>query len=181
MVRALWLESASPVLLNIATALLFYQTLRNFILSPHGDNILQRFLGSEPPSHAVRAAEDMGHYRNDTPWGPFISNNYVRLPVSRGDIIAAAIVFGLANFFALVAVYLGYGQTKACRKPWRSAYIWMIWLELAACVVISIQCLLFLLRLIRPSFYFYMSICASTPSFSAQSVLRVAVMFANWP
>lgn len=105
--------------------------------------------------------EDMSHYRDDTPWGPFISKHYVGLTVSRGDIIAAAVVFGLTHIFALTAAYLGYHQTKACRKPWRCAYIWMIWLEMAACLALSMECFFFLLRFMGPSFYFYMSICRS--------------------
>jgi hypothetical protein len=35
----------------------------------------------------------------------------------------------------------------------------MIWIELVACIVIALECLLFLLYHIQPSFYFFMSIC----------------------
>ena len=92
------------------------------------------------------------------PWGPFISDDYVLLSVTRTDIIIAGAVFALANIFALFGAYVATRQTMASQRPLKNAYIWMIWLELAASVVIGIECLLFLLRIIRPSFYFYMSI-----------------------
>jgi hypothetical protein len=100
----------------------------------------------------------MGDSRDGKPWGPFISKNYVSPPMSRGDLIAAAIVFALTHLFAMFAAYLGYGQTKACQRPWRCVYIWMIWLELAANVALSMECLFFLLKFLQPSFYFYISI-----------------------
>ncbi|KAJ5055125.1 hypothetical protein J3E74DRAFT_227956 [Bipolaris maydis] len=92
-------------------------------------------------------------------WGPFIPDNYVIDPVSRSDIILAGTAFAIANIFGISAVFIGFRQTRASRKPWRNAYIWMIWLELAASVVLAVVCLLFLLRRIRPSFYMYMGIC----------------------
>lgn len=61
--------------------------------------------------------------------------------------------------FALMAVYLAVKQTKSSRRPLKSVYVWMIWIELVACVIIAFECLLYLLYVIRPSFYFYMSIC----------------------
>lgn len=96
-----------------------------------------------------------------TAWGPFIRDDYYIQPVTYRAIIVAGLVFGLANLFAISAAYIALRQTKACRRPWRGAYIWMIWLELAASFVIAVECLLYLLKVIRPSFYFYMSICTS--------------------
>ncbi|KAF1848761.1 uncharacterized protein K460DRAFT_353702 [Cucurbitaria berberidis CBS 394.84] len=93
-----------------------------------------------------------------TAWGPFIKDDYIIEPVSRSDLITAGVVFGLANIFALSAAYVIIRHTRASRRPLRSAYIWMIWLELAASVVIGIECLLHLLRIIRPSFYFYIQL-----------------------
>ncbi|CAI6310060.1 unnamed protein product [Periconia digitata] len=98
---------------------------------------------------------------NDEPftaWGPFIRQPYVIQPTTRTDLIVAGIVFGLAMFFAIIATYSGIQQTKASRNSPRSAYIWMIWIELVACIIIAILCLLYLLECIRPSFYFYMGI-----------------------
>lgn len=93
-----------------------------------------------------------------TAWGPFVRDNYTPILVTRTDIALAAAAFGLANFFAITAAFIGVRQTKSCRRPRTSAYIWMIWLEIAASVAISIECLLYLLRIIRPSFYFFMSV-----------------------
>lgn len=94
-----------------------------------------------------------------TAWGPFVRDNYKILRTTQADIIVAGTVFGLANAFGLSAAFIAVRQTRISRRPWRSAYIWMIWLELVASVVISIICLLFLLHKIRPSFYIYMGIC----------------------
>jgi hypothetical protein len=95
-------------------------------------------------------------------WGPFVRDNYRPIRVTRADVAVAGAAFGLANFFAITGAFIAIRQTKSCRRPKTSAYIWMIWLEIAASVVIAIECLLYLLRIIRPSFYFFMSICKYT-------------------
>ncbi|KAF2622831.1 hypothetical protein BU25DRAFT_302960, partial [Macroventuria anomochaeta] len=109
-----------------------------------------------------------------TGWGPFIRDDYYIQPVTEGAIIVASLVFGLANFFAITAAYIAYRQTRACRNPLRSAYIWMIWLELAASFVIAIECLLYLLKAIRPSFWFYMSILLNW-SIQVQLLLQIII------
>ncbi|KAL5461611.1 hypothetical protein PMIN06_002109 [Paraphaeosphaeria minitans] len=60
--------------------------------------------------------------------------------------------------FAVSAAYLALQQTKNSRRPLKSVYVWMIWIELVACIIIAIECLLYLLYIIPPSFYFFMSI-----------------------
>lgn len=97
-----------------------------------------------------------------TAWGPFIRDDYYIQPVTYRAITLASLVFGLAGIFAILAATIAYRQTKANRSPLRSVYIWMIWLELAASVVIAIECLLYLLKVIRPSFWFFMSIRTSS-------------------
>ncbi|CBY02093.1 hypothetical protein IAQ61_006681 [Plenodomus lingam] len=92
------------------------------------------------------------------PWGPFISDRYQLLKITRLDIALASTAFALAGVFAILAAYTVVRQSRRSAKPWKSVYLWMVWLEWAASVVIAIECLLFLLRVIRPSFYFYMSI-----------------------
>ena len=92
-------------------------------------------------------------------WGPFIEDDYVIQHVTKTDIVVGGTIFGLSMAFAMLATYIGILQTRSIRRPLRSAYVWMIWLELAACVAIAFQCILYLLKVIRPSFYFYMSIC----------------------
>ncbi|CAG5185679.1 uncharacterized protein ALTATR162_LOCUS11372 [Alternaria atra] len=91
-------------------------------------------------------------------WGPFVRDNYTLIRVTRADLAVAAAAFGLANFFAIIGAFIAFRQTKSCRCPKTSVYIWMIWLEIAASVAISVECLLYLLRIIRPSFYFFMSV-----------------------
>ncbi|OAG02031.1 uncharacterized protein CC84DRAFT_1051733, partial [Paraphaeosphaeria sporulosa] len=73
-------------------------------------------------------------------------------------ITVAGVVFGLSMCFAICAAYIALQQTKNSRRPSKSVYVWMIWIELAACVTIAIECLLYLLYVIPPSFYFFMSI-----------------------
>lgn len=91
-------------------------------------------------------------------WGPFVRDNYRPIRVTRADIAVAAAAFGLTNFFAITAAFIAIRQTKACRRPRTSVYIWMVWLEIAASVALAIECLLYLLRIIEPSFYFFFSV-----------------------
>ncbi|KAL1602195.1 hypothetical protein SLS59_004882 [Nothophoma quercina] len=109
-----------------------------------------------------------------TAWGPFIHDKYYIQPVTYRAIIVAGLVFGLANLLAILAAYIAFKQTRACRAPLRSVYIWMIWLELAASFVIGVECLLYLLKVIRPSFWFYMSILLNW-SIQVQLLLQIII------
>jgi hypothetical protein len=101
-----------------------------------------------------------GSNPNFTSWGPFINHDtFIVQPVSRADFATAIIAFVLVIVFATSAAYVGYRQTRRSREPWKSAYIWMVWLEWASCLIIGIECMLFIVRAVRPSFYFFMSIC----------------------
>jgi hypothetical protein len=104
-------------------------------------------------------------------WGPFVRDNYQAWRVTRADLIIAGIAFDLASFFAHSATCIAITQTIGCGRPWRSAYIWMIWLELAASVMLAIECLLYLLRVVRPSFYFFMS--------TYKSLRQVSVVYSS--
>ena len=94
-----------------------------------------------------------------TAWGPFIRDNYYIQPLSYRANIISATVFTAAMLLAILAGYLAIFQTKAARTPLKSFYIWMIWLELIACVIIAVVCLCYLHKAIRPSFYLFMGIC----------------------
>lgn len=85
------------------------------------------------------------------PWGPFISPHYVKEPITTSDIIIASVVWALTLVNCVVACFLAVGQTKESRSPIRSVYIWMIWLEMAVCFVMGLECYLHLLKLISPS------------------------------
>lgn len=88
---------------------------------------------------------------NFTPWGPFISPNYVLEPITVADVATASAVFGLTLVNVVIAIYMGYGQTKGSKTPLRSVYVWMIWLELLVSFCMGLECFLHLLKLIRPS------------------------------
>src|SRR3712207_6235186 len=86
-------------------------------------------------------------------WGPFIPSTYRNEPITLADIIISSVVWSLTCIFSILACYLGYGQTKGSRYPWRSTYVWLIWLELVVCFVMGLECFLHLLKFIRPSEY----------------------------
>ncbi|KAJ8117044.1 hypothetical protein OPT61_g1669 [Boeremia exigua] len=109
-----------------------------------------------------------------TAWGPFVRDDYYIQPVTYRAITVASIVFGLASLFGISAVTIAFRQTRACRYPLKSAYIWMIWLEIAASFVIAVECLLYLLKVIRPSFWFYMSILLNW-SIQVQLLLQIII------
>jgi hypothetical protein len=99
------------------------------------------------------------HDPDFTSWGPFIQHDtFLTQPVSRTDVIIAGVTFGIICVFACSAAYVGVVQTRKSQQPWKSAYLWMIWLEWAACIVIGVEAILYLLKVIRPSFYFFMSL-----------------------
>lgn len=93
-------------------------------------------------------------YKDDPsfkPWGPLISPNYVNEPIKKADIVVASVVWFLTLVNAMIAMYLGWGQTKGSRSPLRSVYVWMIWLELAVSLTMGLECYLHLLKYIKPS------------------------------
>jgi hypothetical protein len=97
---------------------------------------------------------DSKEFKDDptfVPWGPFVSPHFVNEPISRTDIITASVVWGLTLVAACSAIFLGYGQTRSSRSPLRSAYVWMIWIELAVCFAMGLECYLHMLKTIRPS------------------------------
>ena len=70
----------------------------------------------------------------------------LRLPMasSSGDFQLAACAAGFTLGFGVLTVWRAYRQTKANRSPLRSAYIYMIWGECAANLLIGILGWLFL-------------------------------------
>ncbi|KAF2029674.1 hypothetical protein EK21DRAFT_67246 [Setomelanomma holmii] len=92
------------------------------------------------------------------PWGPFVSPNYVNEPITYSDIIVSSVVWALTLISAIIATWQALLQTKHSRAPWRSIYVWMIWLELVASLTMGLVCYLHLLKYIPPSFAFYFTI-----------------------
>ncbi|KAF2866306.1 hypothetical protein BDV95DRAFT_505159 [Massariosphaeria phaeospora] len=95
---------------------------------------------------------------NFTPWGPFVPATFRNEPITLSDIIIASIVWILTVVNVFIAIWLGYRQTRASRSPLRSVYVWLIWLELLASFSMGLECILHLLKIIRPSFAFYVTI-----------------------
>jgi hypothetical protein len=87
------------------------------------------------------------------PWGPFISSAYRNERITKTDIVVASIVWALTLVNAGIAVWLACAQTKVSRSPLRSIYIWMVWLEMIASVVMGFESYLHLLKIIPPSEY----------------------------
>jgi hypothetical protein len=85
------------------------------------------------------------------PWGPLISPTYRNEPITKADILVASVVFALTLINVIVALWQVSYQTKNSRSPIRSAYIWMIWLELSVSFVMALESYLHLLKIIKPS------------------------------
>jgi hypothetical protein len=95
-----------------------------------------------------------------TSWGPFVNHEtYFIQPVTRSDLATAICAFFVIITAASTAAYAGYKQTTRSREPWKSAYLWMVWMEWTSCVIMAVLCLMFIVRVVRPSFYFFMVIC----------------------
>ncbi|KAH8724855.1 hypothetical protein GQ44DRAFT_617220 [Phaeosphaeriaceae sp. PMI808] len=92
------------------------------------------------------------------PWGPLISPDYKLERITKADITVASIIWAATLLNAIAAIWQGYGQTKGSREPWKSVYVWMIWLELTVSLLMGLECYLHLLKIIPPSFIFYFTI-----------------------
>ena len=88
-----------------------------------------------------------------SPWGPFVPANYINMKVVKADILIASIAGIISLICAGYATWLVYKQMISSRSPLRSMYIWMIWTELGACLIMGIICYLHLFKIIRPSMY----------------------------
>ncbi|KAF3053969.1 hypothetical protein E8E11_000218 [Didymella keratinophila] len=109
------------------------------------------------------------------PWEPFASPHFVNEPISKTDIITASVVWCLTLIAALSAIFLGYGQTRSSRSLLRSAYVWMIWIELAVCFAMGLECYLHMLKIIRPMFLW----CIQTQLLLQIVTNRIRVIVAN--
>jgi len=70
---------------------------------------------------------------------------------SRSDEQIAALAAGFTLGFGLLTVWEAIKQTRANRNPLRSAYIYMVWGEIIANVVIGILGWVFLAGIIGPT------------------------------
>ncbi|KAF1973242.1 hypothetical protein BU23DRAFT_465651 [Bimuria novae-zelandiae CBS 107.79] len=95
---------------------------------------------------------------NIDPWGPFIGRDFKNQTTTKTDIIITCFVWAATVINSLIAIYLGYHQSKTSRSPLRSVYIWMIWLELGVSFIMGLESFLHVMKFIRPSFAFYFTI-----------------------
>ncbi|OAG02223.1 uncharacterized protein CC84DRAFT_1053118, partial [Paraphaeosphaeria sporulosa] len=97
-----------------------------------------------------------------TVYGPFVDQyTYQIHPITCGDLITAYVVFGLAMCFAILAVFIACQQTQRSRVPLKSLYVWMIWLEIVASLGLALLAFSYLIKVLRPSLYFYLGIVVS--------------------
>ncbi|KAF2087720.1 hypothetical protein K490DRAFT_23453, partial [Saccharata proteae CBS 121410] len=92
------------------------------------------------------------------PIGPLIGDDYVPQPIKKSDVIIASIVWSLTLIWAGICGRQVYQQIRISRFPLRSAFVWMISIELVVCVVMGTECWLHLVEIIPPSFAFYFTI-----------------------
>lgn len=86
-----------------------------------------------------------------------IPPHFVLEEVSRYDIIIASLALGFTIGFGWLTTWTAAKQTKHVwrrhgMRVWRNAYVWMIWLEIAVCLVFAIICFLYLLHVIPPRY-----------------------------
>ncbi|KAL7276800.1 hypothetical protein RUND412_000186 [Rhizina undulata] len=110
--------------------------------------------------------------------------NYKELPVSLADISVASICWGFTLGFGFLTTWEAICQTSRARAPLKSAYVWMIWLELFVCTTFSIICWLHLYKDIIPgSFIFYfciLTLWALQVQFLLQIIInRIAVIISD--
>lgn len=79
---------------------------------------------------------------------------------TRSDVQVAALAAGFTLGFGFLTVWEAIKQTRVNRNPLRSAYIYMIWGEIVANIVIGILGWVFLAGMIGPTYVYttYMSI-----------------------
>lgn len=71
---------------------------------------------------------------------------------SRGDIQLAALAAGFTLGFGLLTCWEAIKQTRQNRNPLRSTYIYMIWGEIVANLVIGVIGWIFLAGIIGPTY-----------------------------
>lgn len=85
------------------------------------------------------------------PVGPLISPNYIPEDITKADVAISSTVWALTLVWCGICSWQGFGQTKRARRPWKTVYIWMIWLELLVCFAMGLECWCFIMKWIHPS------------------------------
>ncbi|KAL2752397.1 hypothetical protein ACRALDRAFT_2126888, partial [Sodiomyces alcalophilus JCM 7366] len=105
--------------------------------------------------------------------------HYVPEDVTPEDCMLASIFWGFTIGFGWLTTWKAMRQSMRVwrRHQWgvfRSAFIWMIWLEIIVCLIFGIICYLHLLDIIPPSFAFYFVIL-TTWALQVQFLLQIIV------
>lgn len=83
--------------------------------------------------------------------GPLISPNYIPENIDGADVAASSVVWSLSLVWCGICSWQSLAQTKQARNPYRSVYIWMIWLEQLVCFAMGLECWCFIMKWIYPS------------------------------
>ncbi|KUJ13530.1 uncharacterized protein LY89DRAFT_541454, partial [Mollisia scopiformis] len=105
-----------------------------------------------------------------------LSPDYVPLVVTNADIKLASVAWGFTLGVGALTCWKALKQTQrvVATKRFRSAYVWMIWGEILACLTFSIICWLHLNGNIPPSFGFYFAILTCW-SLQVQLLLQIII------
>ncbi|KAH8650206.1 hypothetical protein BGZ61DRAFT_595165 [Ilyonectria robusta] len=106
-----------------------------------------------------------------------LSPNFVLQEVTEDDLALASLAWGFTIGFGWLTTWTAMKQTKRIYERrgllvFRSAYIWMIWLEILVCLIFSIICWLHLKGIIPPSYH----MGASNPITAYRLKVGVAVL-----
>ncbi|KAJ2990512.1 hypothetical protein NUW58_g2912 [Xylaria curta] len=108
-----------------------------------------------------------------------LSPNFVLPDVSVNELVIASIAFGFTLGFGQLTAWNAAKQTWVAYrntglKVFWTVYFWMIWMEILVCLAFAIICILYLLKIIRPSFDFYFSILTLW-SLQVQLLLQIII------
>ncbi|KAH8661089.1 hypothetical protein BGZ61DRAFT_593874 [Ilyonectria robusta] len=108
-----------------------------------------------------------------------LSPHFVPQEVTEDDLALASLAWGFTIGFGWLTTWTATKQTKRIYERrgllvFRSAYIWMIWLEILVCLIFSIICWLHLKGIIPPSFAFYFCIL-TTWALQVQFLLQIII------
>ncbi|RDL42558.1 Uncharacterized protein BP5553_02537 [Venustampulla echinocandica] len=105
-----------------------------------------------------------------------LPKDYVPLVVTPGDMKLASVAWGFTLGVGVLTCWKALKQTQRIvrAKRRKSVYVWMIWCEIAACLVFSVLCWLHLNGNIPPSFGFYFGILTCW-SLQVQLLLQIII------
>ncbi len=85
------------------------------------------------------------------PIGPFVGSDFVIYPSSYTIFVLSWTLWAISIVLGGFCAWEAWRQTREIQNPSKHAFVWMIWLELAASIAISIQSWLVLLKFVHIS------------------------------